>query len=194
MRTAAVAITKLLNPVTTSFATVILVVVTQQISGSRKLLWLILGFLISAVPIAVIYFEHSTGKISSFWSPTAAERRNSYLVWVFAAAIFSGAAFWQQAPRLILALGLVFLILGLVNLIATWGFKISVHSELVTLFVITSVLSVSVSLILLAVLILLVAWSRLYLKAHTLSEITTGAFLAIFTVYFIFSFFGLATF
>ncbi|HEX7456743.1 MAG TPA: hypothetical protein VF303_04795, partial [Candidatus Nanoarchaeia archaeon] len=81
-----------------------------------------------------------------------------------------------------------------VNLLATASLKISVHSELITTFVMTAILTVSVSLIYLAVLILLVAWARLRLKAHSVSEVSFGTMLAILVVYFVFSVFGLATF
>ena len=194
MKTAALIITKILNPATTTFATLAIATLIQQIPVNQKIWWLFLGFLLSLVPMAVLYFEYKKGTISSLWSPTAIERRNSYLAWVVIAAIFSVAAFWQEAPRLITALGLVFLGLGIVNLFATAGFKISIHSQLVTLFVITAILSVSVGLIYLVLLIPLVAWARLYLKAHTFSEAIFGILVAILTVYFVFSFFGLATF
>ena len=194
MQIAATGISKLLNPFTMSMTTIIVAIWVQQVSSNEKILWLVLGFFLSIVPMAVLYFDYKRGAISSLWSPTAPERRNSYVSWIIIAAIFSAVAFWQEAPRLIEALGLVFLSLGVINLMLTSSFKISVHSELISLFVVTTILSVSVSLIYLVALIFLVGWARLYLKAHTLSEITTGAFLAIFTVYFIFSFFGLATF
>jgi hypothetical protein len=194
MKTAALATTKLLNPVVTSFATILAAVAIQQISMEQKVLWLALGLLLGLVPMVVLYFEYKKGVISSLWSPAAQERRNSYVAWVIISALFSALAFWQEAPRLVIALGLVFLILGLVNLFASTGFKISVHSELTTLFVLTTILSVSVGFIYLVILIPLVGWARVYLKHHNITEVAYGAFLTILAVFFVFSFFGLATF
>ena len=111
-----------------------------------------------------------------------------------AAAVFSLVAFGLGAPRLILALGIVLLFLGLLNLLLTSSFKISVHGEMITLFVLVAILSVSAEAVYLALLIPLVVGSRLYLKAHDLSEASFGVLASIIIVYFVFSFFGLATF
>ena len=114
--------------------------------------------------------------------------------WVLIAFIFSVISFWLDAPRLIFALGLVFLVLGVVNFLLISTFKISIHSEMVTLLVLTTILSVSVGYIYLILLIPLVAWARIYLKNHTLLEVSNGALLSVLVVYFVFYFFGLATF
>ena len=118
----------------------------------------------------------------------------AFWAWVLVAFSYTALAYFLQAPRLITALGMVLLILGAINLITAPSFKLSIHSELVTLFVLTGVLAVSVSLVYLSVLILAVGWSRIYLKAHSLSEVSFGAFAAVIVVYFVFSLFGLATF
>jgi len=194
MQVLATAITKIFNPAIASLATIAVAVGVQEIPTQQKMLWLILGLFVAVVPMAILYFQYKKGQLSSLWSPSALERRDSYIAWVVTALSFSLLAFWLVAPRLVLALGLVFLVIGAVNLLATASFKISVHSELITTFVMTAILTVSVSLIYLVVLILLVAWARLRLKAHSVSEVSFGTMLAILVVYFVFSVFGLATF
>lgn len=194
MRVLAEAVTKIFNPLTTGLATILVVVGVQQIPVSQKVLWLVLGFLITVVPSLVWYWDFRAGRLSSLWSPPAIERRKAFLAWTLAAAAFSLLAFVLDAPRLILALGIVLLFLGLLNWSLTSSFKISVHGEMITLFVLVAILSVSVEAVYLAILIPLVAGSRLYLKAHDLSEISFGILAAIIAVYFVFSFFGLATF
>ncbi|MEX0621956.1 MAG: hypothetical protein WD187_03135 [Candidatus Woykebacteria bacterium] len=190
----AAAVTKIFNPVFTAFVTAILAISVQQISVSAKVLLAIVTFFVAALPAAVLYYQYKKGKVSSLWSPKGAERRNAYIAWVLLASVASLAAFYFEAPRLIVALGLVFLALGVVNLLLASTFKISVHMELVTVMVITAILAVSVELFYLVLLLPLVAWSRFYLKAHDITEITIGTFLTITIIYFIFSFFGLATF
>jgi membrane-associated phospholipid phosphatase len=194
MRALATLTTKILNPLTTALAAMIMAVLVQQIPVNEKILWLVLGIVAAAVPSVVLYLQFKRGEISSLWSPTARERQKSFLVWAVAAAIFTFVVWWLDAPRLILAFGLVLLGLGVVNLLLTTTLKISIHTEAVTLFVLTAVLAVSVGLIFSVILILLVAWSRLYLKAHDLSEVSFGALVTILIVYFVFSFFGLVTF
>jgi membrane-associated phospholipid phosphatase len=110
------------------------------------------------------------------------------------ALIFAGTAWLLSAPRLITAFALVFLTLGLVNYLLSSFMKVSIHSEGVTLLVLMGVLAVSVNLLLLALLIPLVVWARVYLKAHDISEVSIGVFIAILAVYIVFSYFGLATF
>ena len=194
MKNAARIITKILSPVTTGTATLITAIFVQQIALNQKILWLAIALSMAIVPMAIIYLQYRSGKIKSLWSPSALERRDSFMSWVLIAFIFNAISFWLDAPRLIFALGLVFLVLGAVNFLLTSTFKISIHSEMVTLFVITSILSVSVSYIFLVLLIPLVGWARIYLKNHTLSEVSYGALLSVLAVYFVFNIFGLATF
>ncbi|OGY28065.1 MAG: hypothetical protein A2Z42_02495 [Candidatus Woykebacteria bacterium RBG_19FT_COMBO_43_10] len=194
MNAFAIATTKILNPLTTGLATILVVVGVQQIPLAQKVLWLVLGFLITFVPSLVWYWDFRAGRLSSLWSPPAIERRKAFLAWTLAAAVFSLVAFGLGAPRLILALGIVLLFLGLLNLLLTSSFKISVHGEMITLFVLVAILSVSAEAVYLALLIPLVVGSRLYLKAHDLSEASFGVLASIIIVYFVFSFFGLATF
>ena len=194
MRSLAATITKIFNPFLAILATVLAAVLVQQIPVNEKILWVVLGLFVSIVPAVVLYYQYKKGEITSLWSPSAQQRQKSFFVWIASAAIFSGLAVWLDAPRLILALGLTLLALGLLNLLLIATLKISVHTQAITLFVITSLLSVSVSLIYLILLIPLVAWARLQLKAHDVSEVSLGTLSALLVVYFVFSFFGLATF
>ncbi|HEX7456050.1 MAG TPA: hypothetical protein VF303_01105, partial [Candidatus Nanoarchaeia archaeon] len=112
MQVLATAITKIFNPAITSLATIAVAVWVQEIATAQKMLWLILGLFVATVPMAVLYLQYKRGQLSSLWSPSALERRDSYIAWVVTALSFSLLAFWLAAPRLILALGLVFLVLG----------------------------------------------------------------------------------
>ena len=194
MKNAAQITTKILSPVTTGIATLFIAIFVQQIPLTQKIFWLALALGMAIVPMVIIYWQYKSGKITSLWSPSAIERRDSFISWVLIAFIFSAISFWLDAPRLIFALGLVYLVLGIVNFLLISTFKISIHSEMVTLLVLTTILSVSVGYIYLILLIPLVAWARIYLKNHTLSEVSNGALLSVLVVYFVFYFFGLATF
>jgi membrane-associated phospholipid phosphatase len=194
MRSFATGVTKILNPLTTILATMFVAVLIQQMPASQKILWLALGIIATAAPTVILYLQYKRREISSLWSPTAIERQKSFLAWVIVTATYSALAFWLDAPRLILALGLVLLGLGLVNLLLSQGLKISVHTEATTLLALVAILAVSVAQIYLVILITLVGWSRLYLRAHNFSEVSLGALMAILVTYFVFSFFGLATF
>ena len=194
MQSFAKLVTKIFNPLITGLATVFVVVFIQQIPIEQKIIWLLLGATVAIIPPIFFYYLYKKGKISSLWSPNVHERQKPFVSWVAVSAAYSGLAYWCEAPRLIVALGLVFLILGLLNLVLSSSVKISIHAELATLFVVTTILSVSVSYIYLTILIILVAWARVYLKAHDITEISLGILATIISTYFVFNLFGLATF
>ena len=194
MHVFATAATKIFNPLTTILASMVVAVFVQQIEIGEKILWLVLGVGTVATPSAILIFQYKKGQISSLWSPTGPERQKAFLAWLIVAVFYSALAFWFDAPRLIFALGLVLVGLGLINLLLSQSLKISVHTEAITLLALTAILAVGVSQIYLVLLIALVGWTRLYLQAHNFSEVSFGALVAILVVYFVFSFFGLATF
>ena len=196
MRNLATAVSKILNPTVTSLATIFIAIGFQQMPFSQKLLWVGFGMLVAVVPTIVLYlsFRPGNSKAGSFWAPEGKDRIKAFLAWVVVAFIYAVSAYLFSAPRLITALAVVLLVLGIINLAATAYFKISIHSEAITLLVLLGVLAVSVNFIYLTVLIALVGWARVYLKEHTLTEVVFGIFTTIFLVFLIFSFFGLATF
>lgn len=172
----------------------LVVIFIQPISLTQQIFWLVAAIVSAAIPLGIYYLEYKNGGITSFWSPKLQERAKANLAWVVATIIFCILAFWLEAPKLILALGLVFLVIGMVNLVLSSIFKISVHSEAVTLLVLTLILTVSVNFVWLVILIILVGWSRVYLKAHDLSEVSLGILAATIVIFAVFSFFGFATF
>ena len=194
MRLFAWIITKIFNPLSSSLATLVVVMYALNISFAQKLLWLVVGVIISVIPAIILFLQYKKGKLSSFWSPTGIERKESFFAWAASTLLFAATVFLLGGPRLLLALSIVLFVLGLVNLLLSPFFKISIHGELITLFVLLAILVVSVNLVFLVGLILLVAWARIYLKAHTLTQITSGIILSIVVTYLVFSLFGLATF
>jgi len=194
MGTFAVLISKVLNPLVLVWLTSFLVLTLQDLPPTQKASLLFLASLLAAAPVLILYSDFKKGKVASFWSPSKEERGKTLLFWVVAAFIAVLSAYAIEAPRLILALSLVLLVLGLLNALLVKFIKISVHSEMVTIFALTTILTLSVGFIYLISLIFLVGWARVYLKAHSLLEVVSGILLAILTVYTVFSFFGLATF
>jgi len=185
---------KIFNVFTSSLLTVVVAILVLSLTVQQKVFWLFISLASATVPLLIYYYQFKKGNLSSFWSPKKEERVAAHLAWIGAAVVFSILAFGLKAPILLLALGLVFLVLAIINLLFSTSFKISVHSEAITLFVFTSIMTVSVNMIFLALLIVLVGWSRVYLKAHTLLEVSTGVLVSIIVVFAIFSLFGLATF
>ena len=187
-------LSKVFNVFSNSLAAMLVAIMVDQSPLSQKLLWLLVGTASAIIPAAVYFYKYRKGDISSFWSPALKERFAAHLAWAAAAGIFSLVAFILKAPSLVLALGLVFLVIGLLDLALSHTFKISVHSQTLTIFILTCILTVSVNLIFLTILIVLVGWSRVYLKAHSLLEVSLGVLSSVAIVFVVFSLFGLATF
>jgi membrane-associated phospholipid phosphatase len=187
-------ISKIFNVFTNALVAMLVAIFVQPVALTQQIFWLVIAVVSAAAPLGIYYLQYKKGNLTSFWSPKLEERAKANLAWVVAAAIFCMLAFWLESPRLILALGLVFLMVGVVNLALSSSFKISVHSEAVTLLILTLILTVSVNFVFLALLIILIGWSRIYLKAHDLSEVSLGVLVAVIAVFSIFNFFGFATF
>jgi membrane-associated phospholipid phosphatase len=194
MKFLATAISKVINPLFTTVAAFAMVILVQELSVQDKITWFLLAGLAAGIPLSIFYVDYRSGRIASFWSPSGKERTRAFLVWFISGLALSGVAFFLAAPRLITAFALVFAALGLLNLTLAGNSKISIHMEGVTALALTGLLAVGTSLFFLIALIPLVGWSRLYLKAHTLSEVIYGAFASVIAIYLVFSFFGLATF
>ncbi len=188
------ATTKILNPLLTAVGSIGIAIFAQQIPLQQKVFYFLASLLVAAIPAGVLYAQRAKGEVSSFWSPKGRERVKAFGVWVVVAAVYSGLAWFLDVPRLLVALPLVFLVLGLVNLALATSFKISIHSQIASLFALVAILTVGIGASYLIILIPLVAWARLQLKAHDLSEVSLGALSAVVVVYFVFSLFGLATF
>ena len=102
MRTIAVVITKTLNPFVTSLAAIAIVIFVQQITLNQKILWLVLGLLVAAVPTLVLYLGSRNGAVASFWSPERRERIKAFWAWVGVAFIYTVLAYLAAAPLLLL--------------------------------------------------------------------------------------------
>lgn len=187
-------LSRFFNVFSNSLAAMLVVVLVQQIPLSEKLFWLLVAIVSASIPLAVYFYEYKKGDISSFWSPPLSERFRAHLSWAAAGIIFSLASFILDAPSLILALGIIFALIGLLNLALSSTLKISVHSQTITIFVLTAILAISANFVFMTVLIALVAWSRVYLKAHSLLEVSLGVLSSVLTVFAVLGLFGLATF
>ncbi len=195
MKKLAEVISVVFEPFTVSFLALLLVVNSLNISFSTKVFWFVSAVLLGGLPpLVVLIYEKRVGKIHDWFMTNRLERRDVQLAWFFGSALFLLFASYFSAPRLLMALSLTLLLLSLLITFATLFWKISVHMVGVSLFVLLLLLVFSANFLFLTVLIPLVAWARMTLKAHTLSQVTVGSIVTIIITYAVFSFFGLATF
>ncbi len=185
----------LFEPFSVSFLALLLVVNSLDISFNAKVFWFVFAVLLGGLPpLVVLIYEKRVGKIHDWFMTNRLERRDVQLAWFFGSALFLLFANYFSAPRLLMALSLTLLLLSLLITFATLFWKISVHMVGVSLFVLLLLLVFSANFLWLTILIPLVAWARVSLKAHTLTQVTVGSIVTILITYLVFSFFGLATF
>ena len=183
------------EPFTVSFMALLLVVNSLNLNSEGKLFWFITAIVLGGFPpIMVLLYEKKIGKIHDWFMTNRLERRDVLIAWFFGSGLFLIVANLLSAPRLLLALSLTMLLVSLLVTFATFFWKVSVHMVGVNLFVLLLLLVYSANFLWLVILIPLVAWARITLHAHTLSQVTVGSILTIVITYLVFSLFGLATF
>lgn len=172
-----------------------LVLLKLDVSDSEKITWGLLALFFGALPpILVFLYEKKIGRIKDWMITNRLERRDVHLAWIFGSALLS-LVYWQlAAPRLLIAFTLSVFVLSIVITLATFLWKISVHIVGVTMLVLTLLLVYSSTYLFGVLLIILIAWARIYLGHHTLSQVTAASIITILVIYTVFSQFGLVTF
>jgi membrane-associated phospholipid phosphatase len=140
----------------------------------------IYGFWVSLLPILFVVYRLRTGQISDLHMNTVRERRLPYLVTVSGSLIALGFITVFDGPFLLLSLAVAstieLAILALIN--DFW--KISIHAASIAAATTTVaiVFGPKFGLLLLPV-VVLVSWLRLFLRRHTIAQVTCGLALGI---------------
>ena len=183
------------EPYTVAAITTFLVFLKVGAPDEHKIVWLVAGFLVGALPpILVLIYEKRKGRISDWFMSSRPQRRDVQLAWVLGAAGFTSLALINDLPRVLLALSLAFFSLSIATTAINAFWKISVHTSMITFATVTLALTYSSFFAVLVVLIVLVLWARIRLGAHTLSQASAGTAVTLLITYFWFNYFGLATF
>ena len=183
------------EPFTVSFIALVLVTLQLPLSAAANLRWFLVAAALGGLPPTLVYlYERKTGKIHEWFITNRLERKDVQLAWFIGSGLFFLVALFFEAPRLLLALSLTLVWLSLLIMIISLYWKVSVHMVGVTLFVMILLLSYSVNFWWLLLLLPLVAWARVSLGHHTLSQVTVASLMTVVVTYFVFNLFGLATF
>ena len=189
------AVSYISEPFFTSTLAFGLVLLKVDANLNDKIAWGLMALIFGALPPIIIYiYEKRVGKIKDWMITNRIERRDVHLAWIFGSALLS-IIYWQlDVPRLLIAFTLSLFALSVVITLATFLWKISVHIVGVTMLVLTLLLVYSSTYLFGVLIIGVVAWSRIYIGHHTLSQVTAASVLTIIVIYYVFSQFGLATF
>lgn len=195
VRRFAQAVSIIFEPFTVSFIALILITSQLDLPTNEKVTWFFVATALGGLPPAlVLFYEKRIGKIKDWFITNRLERRDVHLAWFFGSVAFVVLAIFLHAPRLLVALSVDLMLLSLAIGAISPFWKISVHMVGVTLLFLILLLVYSSAYLWLGLLLPLVAWARVNLGHHTLTQVTIGTILTIGITYVVFSLFSLATF
>ena len=146
-------------------------------------------FFTSIGPMLYVFWLYATDRISDLEMSLRRERELVVSAFVLFDA-FGAAALWLlHAPRLMIAAMLGYLVSTLVVQYITRYWKISTHAIGITAPLAALTLIYGRQPLPFMVLIPMVCWARVYLKAHTVMQVVAGVVLAVLTTGFFFSLF-----
>lgn len=147
------------------------------------------GFFISLGPMLYVFWLYARDKISDLDMSVRAEREMVFTTFVVFDALGCAALWLAHAPRLMIAAMFGYLVSTLVVQWITRYWKISTHALGITAPLAALTLIYARQPLPFMVLIPMVCWARVYLKAHTVMQVVAGAGLAVATTATFFSLF-----
>jgi len=180
----------ILNPFLTALA---LFVILAHIGAKDTLdFWRLLfvsTFFLSIGPMLYVFWLYATDRISDLDMSVRAERELVFSAFVVFDVLGAIALWILHAPRLMIAAMLGYLVSTLIVQYITRYWKISTHAIGITAPLAALTMIYGRQPLPFMVLIPMVCWARVYLKAHTIAQVVAGAALAICTTAFFFSMF-----
>jgi len=139
--------------------------------------WYALMYLAVALPLPLVFVMWlvKTGRVTDFHLSARRERIAPFAASVSAALLAAMLLAYYEAPTVFLAPVLTALIQTMLLFVITLVWQISIHTATVAALATFTILALGVEMWPVAVLVPLVAWSRLYLNRHTLAQVVGGA-------------------
>jgi membrane-associated phospholipid phosphatase len=127
------------------------------------------------LPLITVGYLLKKGIISDFYANEKDERFLPFMATIFSYTMGTVALMAVHAPEQITALMACYIVNGIVLLVITMKWKISIHAGGITSPVTALVYLLGTRLLPLFLLFLPVAWARVELKAHDKKQVTAGA-------------------
>jgi len=178
------------NPFLTAFALFVML----ALIGAKGTLdfWGLLAvstFFTSIGPMLYVFWLYATDRISDLDMSVRYEREMVFTAFVIFDLCGTAALWIAHAPRLMIAAMLGYLVSTLIVQYITRYWKISTHALGITAPLAALTLLYGRQPLPFLVLIPMVCWARVYLKAHTVMQVVAGATLGAATTAFFFSLF-----
>jgi membrane-associated phospholipid phosphatase len=178
------------NPFLTALA---LFVILAHIGAKDTLdFWRLLfvsTFFTSLGPMLYVFWLYATDRISDLDMSLRREREMVFSAFVVFDALGAAGLWLVHAPRLMIAAMLGYLVSTLIVQYITRYWKISTHAIGITAPLAAMTLLYGRQPIPFMVLVPMVCWARVYLRAHNVMQVVAGVALAIATTSFFFSLF-----
>jgi membrane-associated phospholipid phosphatase len=153
-------------------------------------LWLFLSVFFSSVgPMLYVLWLYSTDRISDLDMSARGERENVFSVFVISYFVGTVVLYFIHAPTILVASMAGYTAAAFVVQTITRFWKISTHALGITAPLVALVVLYGQQPLPFAVLIPIVGWSRVYLKAHTTLQVVAGTALGFISVYVFFRLF-----
>jgi len=178
------------NPFLTAFA---LFALLSHVGATSTLdFWRLLflsTFFVSVGPMLYVFWLDATERISDLDMSVREERELVFSAFVIFDVLGVATLWIAHAPRLMIAAMLGYLVSTLIVQYITRYWKISTHAIGITAPLAAMTLLYGRQPLPFLVLVPMVCWARVYLKAHTIAQVLAGIGLAVATTAFFFSLF-----
>lgn len=186
------ALSTIFNPFLT--ATALFIIVSHAYSSSTTQFWLLslVGFFFfTMAPLGCLLYLYLTGRISDFDMSERPERERVFMAFVVIYLTAAGLLSLLHAPAALAAITWGYLVASLATMLVTRHWKISTHAFGITGSFAALFLLFNVQPLPYAVVVPAVCWARVYLRAHTVGQVLTGALLAVASTFIFFKLFHL---
>ncbi len=178
------------NPFLTAFALfVILALIGAKDTLDFWRLLFVSTFFVAIGPMLYVFWLNAADRISDLEMSVRLEREMVFTAFVIFDLCGAATLWLIHAPRLMIAAMLGYLVSTLVVQYITRYWKISTHALGITAPLAALTLIYGRQPLPFMVLIPMVCWARVYLRAHTVAQVIAGAALAVATTAFFFSLF-----
>ncbi|MFC2001685.1 hypothetical protein ACFLUZ_04170 [Chloroflexota bacterium] len=182
----------IVNPFSVSLVMIILLSFRSASSIADALRWLLVSIAFSILPVfSVIILLVRNRKLEGIFIKARRQRNKIYLLASVCSAVGCVVLYYLGAPRELIAAFVAGLSAIVIFMFINLLWKISVHTAFVTASVTVLIILYGPIGALAAVLLPLIAWSRIELEHHSPAQAAIGALLAALIVVVVFYLFGL---
>ena len=174
-------VSNILSPAVISLPFVLLVSLYRHSSNQATTLFyaLITIFFLSIGPLLYIIVGVRLGKFTDVDVSVRSQRLGPFLFSLGSCVLGLGVVVWTHGPKNLVTLFLMVIISGIMLMIITTKWKISIHASTLAGAVTFLMLLYGIVILPAYLLVILVSWSRVVLRRHTIAQVIAGSLFSI---------------